>query len=61
MQQLVTAMKQGVNQDQSISAGLFIAATRTNPSGDNASFSLPDLGRHNILEHDASLRYVLVM
>lgn len=56
-EQLVDAMMVGVSQDRSISVGLFAAAVRTNPSGDNASFSLPDLGRHNILEHDASLRY----
>lgn len=53
---LVTAMRQGVNQDESISVLLFRAAAQTNPAKDNVTFSLPDLGRHNILEHDASLR-----
>ncbi|KAJ0117334.1 uncharacterized protein J7T55_003748 [Diaporthe amygdali] len=52
---LVTAMRQGVNQDESISVLLFRAAAQTNPSKDNVTFSLPDLGSHNILEHDASL------
>lgn len=56
---LVTAMRQGMNQDESLSVLLFRAAVQTNPAKDNATFSLPDLGRHNILEHDASLRRVL--
>lgn len=50
-------MRQGMNQDESISFVLFAQAVRSNPSGDNSSFSLTDLGRHNILEHDCSLRY----
>lgn len=55
---LVTAMRQGMNQDESLSVLLFRAAVQTNPAKDNTTFSLPDLGRHNILEHDASLRQV---
>lgn len=55
---LVTAMRQGMNQDESLSVLLFRAAVQTNPTKDNTTFSLPDLGRHNILEHDASLRQV---
>lgn len=58
---LVTAMRQGVNQDESISVLLFRAAAQTNPAKDNVTFSLPDLGRHNILEHDASLRQVTLL
>lgn len=53
-------MRQGMNQDESLSVLLFRAAVQTNPTKDNATFSLPDLGRHNILEHDASLRCVSI-
>lgn len=53
---LVSGMRQGVSQDETISVPLFGLAATTNPSGDYTTFSLPDLGRHNILEHDASLR-----
>lgn len=56
---LSRAMWLGVSQDDTISVPLFGLAATTNPSGDNTTFSLPDLGRHNILEHDASLRCVL--
>lgn len=55
---LSRAMWLGVSQDDTISVPLFGLAATTNPSGDNTTFSLPDLGRHNILEHDASLRCV---
>ncbi|CAN8104492.1 unnamed protein product [Discula destructiva] len=54
---LVQAMLIGTSQDESISVPLFTIAARSNPAPnpDVSSFSLPDLGRHNIIEHDASL------
>ena len=37
---------------------LFQFALRTSPKSNGTTFNLNDLGRHNILEHDASLRYI---
>lgn len=54
--QTTTALDAALNIPPQFGALLHMAAVRTNPDG-NASntFSLDDLGRHNVLEHDASL------
>lgn len=52
-------MLQGVNQDDSISVMLFnilVELGLTSDNTTNSTFSLFDLGRHDVLEHDASLR-----
>lgn len=56
---LRSGMLQGVNQDDSISVGLFnvlVELGLTSDNTTNSTFSLLDLGRHDVLEHDASLR-----
>lgn len=53
----VTALGIALNIDEEISEFLYDEAITTNPSYPNATtYSLSDLVRHNILEHDASLR-----
>lgn len=50
------ALDQALNIPPSFGTFLHTAAVRTNPEGNSTNtFSLDDLGRHNILEHDASL------
>jgi hypothetical protein len=52
----VSALHTALNINQSVAALLFNKAITTNPLYPNASnFSLVDLRRHYILEHDASL------
>lgn len=56
---LAYGMLAGVNQDESISLGLFNILVReglTSGNTTDSTFSLEGLGRHNVLEHDASLR-----
>lgn len=51
-----TALDTALNIPPEFGALLHKTAVRTNPDGNvTNTFSLPDLGRHNILEHDASL------
>lgn len=51
-------MLEGFNIAEADARGLFLAAKRTSPDyPDTDSFSLKDLGREGILEHDISLRY----
>lgn len=47
-------MLNGTNQDSSISVSLFNALVLAGLTNDNSTFSLDDLGAHNVLEHDAS-------
>lgn len=50
-------MLEGFNIAQSDADGLFPLALRTSPDYPNTdSFDLLNLGRHDILEHDISLR-----
>ena len=49
---LVAAMRQGMNHDESLSVLLLRAAVQTNPSKDNATFSLPDLSRQDAFSGD---------
>lgn len=56
---LVSGMLAGTNQDESISGLLFSILVELGLASDNttdATFSLLDLGRHDVLEHDASFR-----
>jgi hypothetical protein len=54
---LKDGMLEGFNIENSDAVLLFLQAVRTNPAYPRAnSFDLDHLGRHNILEHDISLR-----
>lgn len=55
---LVKGLSDGVNMDPGLAAFLFDFALTTNPEPNATVFSLDNLSRHNILEHDASLRSV---
>jgi hypothetical protein len=52
----VSALYTALNVNQSLGVFLFHHAITTNPAPNATNFSLYDLRRHNILEHDASLR-----
>lgn len=53
-------MLAGYNIEHMDAIILFTQAIKTSPKYPLArSFDLADLGRHNILEHDISLRYVI--
>ena len=45
--------------NKTLAGFLFQAALSTNPAPNATTFDLDNLSRHNILEHDASLRLVL--
>ena len=45
-----------LNINSSLADELFQFALTTNPTPNATTFSLDDLSRHNILEHDGSLR-----
>lgn len=54
--QTTTALDTALNIPPQFGAFLHMAAVRTNPTGNvTNTFSLTDLSRHDILEHDASL------
>ena len=58
---LQDGMLDGFNIEHSDATLLFFQAIRTNPKYPVAtSFDLDHLGRHGILEHDISLRWVIV-
>ncbi|KAH8895469.1 Cloroperoxidase, partial [Thozetella sp. PMI_491] len=52
------ALYTALNINQSLTQTLFDFAIRTNPEPNATTFSLDNLSRHNILEHDASLSRV---
>lgn len=52
----VDALKSALNFDPVLSSSLFEFAATTNPIPNATFFDLDHLSRHNILEHDASLR-----
>jgi hypothetical protein len=55
-------MLEGFNIAQSDADGLFPLAIMTSPDyPDTDSFDLFNLGRHDILEHDISLRYTSLL
>jgi len=51
----IAALAQGVNFTPELATFLFNFAQTTNPNSSAMSFDLDHLGRHGILEHDASL------
>ncbi|KAE8306975.1 Chloroperoxidase [Aspergillus transmontanensis] len=51
----IRALKVALNIEEELSQYLFQEALTTNPAENATTFSLNDLSRHNILEHDASL------
>ncbi|KAI1336611.1 Peroxidase, family 2-domain-containing protein [Xylariaceae sp. FL0016] len=53
--EVVDALATALNFDAELSKLLFSFAVTTNPTPNATTFSLNDLGRHDILEHDASL------
>lgn len=57
-EQATNALKSGINLSEDYAKALFQAALTTNPDPHGTTFSLDELSRHNILEHDASLRFV---
>lgn len=54
----ISALAAALNVDSSLSRFLHDQAVTTNPVAGAKTFSLDDLSNHNILEHDASLRYL---
>ena len=52
------ALFDALNINKTLGSFLFDFALTTNPVANSTTFSLNDLGNHNVLEHDASLRYV---
>ena len=54
----VNALYTALNINQTLGEFLFSAALTTNPAPNATTFDLDDLDRHDILEHDASLRSV---
>jgi hypothetical protein len=56
--QVVDGLYNGLNINKTAASALFDFALMTSPKPNATTFSLNDLGRHNILEHDASLRLV---
>ncbi|PWY72263.1 Cloroperoxidase [Aspergillus heteromorphus CBS 117.55] len=54
-QQTVSGLGDALNIDAALAKLLFQGALATNPSPNATNFSLDDLSRHNIIEHDGSL------
>jgi hypothetical protein len=54
----IDALGQALNIDAELATFLHSFAVTTNPTPNATIFSLDNLSRHNILEHDGSLRYV---
>ncbi|CAJ2511903.1 Uu.00g075280.m01.CDS01 [Anthostomella pinea] len=55
LNETITTLQTVLNVDPVFSTFLFEKALTTNPYPNATTFSLEDLGNHNILEHDASL------
>jgi len=55
---VIHALGTALNITAELSSFLFSHAITTSPTPNATTFTLEDLGRHNILEHDASLRCV---
>lgn len=54
---VINALDTALNIDAELSTFLHGEAVTTNPTPNATTFDLDHLSRHNILEHDASLRY----
>jgi hypothetical protein len=57
----INALQTALNIDPVLAEFLFQKALTTNPTPNATTFDLDDLDAHDILEHDASLRYVKVL
>ncbi|KAL5047033.1 hypothetical protein BDW71DRAFT_214194 [Aspergillus fruticulosus] len=55
LQRTIDALGTALNIDKELAQFLYEEAMTTNPDANATTFSLSDLNRHNILEHDASL------
>jgi hypothetical protein len=53
---IVDTLSRVLNMEDKLAIYLYESALMTNPDTNATTFSLNDLNRHNILEHDASLR-----
>lgn len=51
----IHALGTALNINEALASNLFNFAATTNPEPNATEFSLENLGRHNVLEHDASL------
>lgn len=56
----INTLQTVLNIDPSLGEFLFQKALTTNPAPNATTFDLDNLDRHNILEHDASLRSVQI-
>ena len=54
----INALYNALGIEEELAIYLHQEAVTTNPAPNATTFSLNDLSRHDILEHDASLRYV---
>ncbi|PYH87754.1 peroxidase [Aspergillus ellipticus CBS 707.79] len=54
-QQTISALGHALNIDAALAKALHIGGVTTNPAPNATTFSLDDLSRHGIIEHDASL------
>lgn len=52
----ITALGNALNIDKEFALALFQNALSANPEANATTFSLNDLTRHDVVEHDASLR-----
>lgn len=60
LKKLADGMLAGFNIEKGDALLLFTQAIRTSPDYPSTrTFDLADLGRHNILEHDISIRYAI--
>lgn len=57
---VINALDTALNIDAELATFLHAEAVTTNPTPNATTFDLDHLSRHNILEHDASLRYVIL-
>lgn len=58
-QHTINALYNALGIEEELAVYLHQEAVTTNPAPNATTFSLNDLSRHDILEHDASLRYAL--
>jgi hypothetical protein len=54
----IDALGHALNIDAELASALHNFAVTTNPTPNSTTFDLDNLSRHDILEHDASLRLV---
>lgn len=52
----ITALGNALNIDKEFATALYQNGISANPDANATTFSLSDLTRHNVVEHDASLR-----